>query len=135
MILTYWGLNDEPVMSTMGYHRIERTWLDSSHATEEAWFDTENNPQPKKDNTYVATRRQFDAKGNTIDEVYLDPDGIPIACKDGYDEIYRVFNEKNKATRTEYRLGGALVLNKSGYAVVCQTYDDKGLVASEWISA
>lgn len=132
MILTFWGLNDEPVMSTAGYHRIERIWLDSKHATEEAWFDTENNPQVAKNNTYVAIKRQFDANGNTVDEIYLDPDGNPIACKDGYDEIYRVFNEKNKATRTEYRLDGALVLNKSGYAVVCQTYDDKGLVASEW---
>ena len=130
-ILTYWGLDGEPVMSTAGYHRIERTFKDSNHATEEAWFDTEGNPQVLKD-TYSSIRRSFDAKGNTTDERYFGPDGQPIACNNYYDEICRVFNDKNKAIRTEYRLNGSLVLNKNGYAVMCQNYDEKGLVASEW---
>jgi len=129
--LTYWGLNGEPVMSSAGYHRIERTWKDASHATEEAWYDTEGNPQVLKD-TYASIRRVFDGKGNTVSERYFGPDGKPVACNNLYDEIRREFNDQNKAVRTEYRLGGVLTLNNTGYAVMCQAYNDQGLAVSEW---
>ena len=62
--IAYYGLEDEPVINTKaGYHRTDRTYLDSKHITSEAWFDTEGNPMTTGD-TYVRIEREFDDNGN-----------------------------------------------------------------------
>ncbi len=128
---SYYGENEEPAMSTAGYHRIERTWLDKDHAASEAWFDTDGKPMTLNGKTYVKVEREFDEAGNTAAERYYGPDGEKAACKDGYDEIHRVYNEKKQAVRFAYFLGGEPFTMPRGYSVMTREYDEAGLVAAE----
>ena len=64
-------------------------------------------------------------------ERYYGPDGAPIACKDGYDEIRREYNDKKQAVRFAYFLGGEPYTRSTGFAVMKRGYDENGLVASE----
>ncbi|MBR2823409.1 MAG: hypothetical protein IKE24_06975, partial [Clostridia bacterium] len=93
----YFGVNREPVAHAKNkYHRIDRTWLDSKHATSEAWFDVNDQPMTLGD-TYVRRDREYDEALNVAVEKYFDAAGNPIACKAGYDEYRRVYNEDHLA--------------------------------------
>ena len=128
---SYYGAEGEPVIHGKNkYHRIEREWLDSKHATREAWFDTEGQPMMVGD-TYVRIDRDFDKKGNTVCERTYGPDGEMIARKAGYDEIRREFNEKNQASRISYWLAGAPFTTGNGYAAHTREYDAAGNIALE----
>ena len=128
---SYYGTSGEPVLlSGNKYQKIVRTWMDSKHATSEAWFDTEGRPITNGD-TFVQIKRTFDAAGNTLTEVTCDAAGQPIARKAGYDETRNTFNEKNQAVKIEYLLGGKPVLNSDGVAIIEREYDEAGLVSVE----
>ena len=129
---SYFGTEGEPIALTgkNKYHRIERTWMDSKHATSEAWFDVDGQPMALRD-TYVKVEREFDEKGNCTEERYYGPDGKPIACKAGYDTLKQTFNDKNQAIEISYFLGGAPYTVKNKYAMLEREYDDAGNVSVE----
>ena len=128
---SYYGTAGEPVLlNGKKYHRIERTWLDTKHATSEAWFGIDGQPMTQGD-TYVRIERTFDGNGNKISEITCDEAGKPIARKDGYDETRWTYNKQDQAVKTAYLLDGAAVLNKDKVSSIEREYDDQGFVAAE----
>lgn len=85
-VVAYFDANGAPVNHVRSlYHRIERTYLDSSHVLTEAWFDRDGAPITNGD-TYVRIERSFDRMKNKISEITCGANGEPVAKKDGTDE-------------------------------------------------
>ena len=126
----YFDEKEEPVLSSAGYHRIDRTWADPKHADSEAWFGTDGLPMAMSNNTYVRIEREFDEDGNTVTERYYGPEGEPAACKDGYDEIRRVYNDNKQAVSFDYFLGRKPFTLARGYTRMMREYGEDGLVSA-----
>ena len=58
-------------------------------------------------------------------------DGKQIACKKGYDEYRKEYNDKKQAVKTVYYLNGQPTILPEGYAIVQRAYDEKDLITSE----
>ena len=127
--LAYFGVDGEPVINTKTkYCRIDRTWLDSNHASSEAWFDTEGNPMTLGD-TYVRIEREFDEAGNVIRQKYYGEDGNPVANSNGYGEIRREFDEKKQVVYEAWfdTEGQPMCVKGDVYYAVRKEYDENGL--------
>ena len=128
-VVSYYNEKEEPVLNRSGYHKVVKSWADKTHATSEAWFDTQGQPA-SQGNTYVKVEREYDKDWNTTAERYYGVDGELIPCTDGYDEIRKTYNDQKQAIRQEYYVNGALSDGNRGYAIILREYEAPGLEAS-----
>ena len=85
---SYFGVSEEPVISTAGYHTVDKVMAGQNRAVSEAWFDTEGNPV-YRNGAYCRIEREFDESGKVITERYYGADGEKVPCREGYDELHR----------------------------------------------
>ena len=127
---SYYNENEEPVLSSSGYHKIIRTWADKNHPSSESWFDVDNQPLAPND-TYVKKEIIYNEAGNAIVEKYYNADGEMIPSRDGFDEIHKEYDENGLVVRLEYYLEGKLTRLPKGYAIIRREYGEDGFVAVE----
>lgn len=105
---SYFGLNDEPVLNTSGYHRAEKEYLDPSNYKQK-----------------IAVVR------SVIAESYYDTEQRRVINRAGYDRVNRVTNDFKQTALTEYYLNGSPVNIDKGYAILTREFDENGLVTGE----
>ncbi len=158
--IEYW-LGGEPFLLSGGYAALEREYDEKGNMTLERYYGTDGQQSDRKEGYdelrqtfneqnkpvrieyrlsgepfllsggYAALEREYDEAGRIITERYYNADGQQSARKEGYDELRQTWNEQNKQSRIEYRLGGELFMLSGGYAALEREYDEKGNMTLE----
>lgn len=111
------------------YHRVKKTYLDATHVTSEAWFDLEDQPMTAGD-SFVRYECEYDGNLNPIAVRTFGADGNKIARYEGYDELIRDYDDRNRPIRMRYLLNGKPVAI-NGAAVIEWSYDEVGNIIRE----
>ena len=125
----YYGINEEPVISTK-YHCASRIWERDAlgNMVDLYYKGLENELIVRSDLGYAHIHKEYDEQGNSISESYYDVEEKPTVCKKGGFASYKNFYENGRWIEGRYydAQQNLTLRTDNGYAVIKLEYDVYG---------
>lgn len=121
---TYFGVNDEPVFSTEGYHGIDYVRNSLGDVEIETYIGIEGDPVENNEG-YARAERQCDASGNELRVSYFNSNSNPVALADYAASKEQIIDDDGYIIDQRYfDANGRPVNTKDGYYHKSITLDD-----------
>ena len=124
--LAYYGPDGERTMISKGYSRMDTKYTTRGQVTQRVYYD-ENDQKIDVESLGYATLINEYYSWRLQDSYYLDANGEPANCADGYHKVLYGYDANRKVNAETYEdLGGNRVATVKGYSKISYDNDENG---------